>query len=118
MTTIVVQTRLPKALADQIDQRAKVAGITRAEVARALLEAALASSQPVLAESQSDPLLDRLADEVGSLSARFDALLDASGRAERAAHTAHAASRLHALMALPQHQQQPFVDKLAKALRP
>jgi Ribbon-helix-helix protein, copG family len=82
--TVPVQTRLDAALAKAIDARAKDAGITRAEVVRAMLEAALADPLPVTSTA-ADPLLDRIADEVGALIAKVDACLAASRNANAAA---------------------------------
>lgn len=112
MTTIVIQTRVDEAIAKLIDERVTATGSDRAKVVRSLVEAALAAPEPA-SGTATDSLLDRVADEVGALAARIDAVMDASRAAERHAFAAYAASRLHALMALPQHQQEPFVQKLA-----
>lgn len=106
MTTIVVQTRLAASLAKIIDQRATDANMTRAEVVRALLEEALAAPQPAPNAPATDPLLDRIADELGALAARVDAGMTAS-------RNAYAAARLAALMLLPADRQAAFVEKLA-----
>lgn len=118
MTTIVVQTRLAASLAQAIDQRAAKANMTRAEIVRALLEAALAAPQPAQAAPATDPLLDQIADAIGTIAARVDAILDASRKAERHAAAAHATARLGALMLLPQDKQAAFIEKLAQAPRP
>lgn len=110
MTTIPVQTRLDIALAKALDARAAETNTTRAEVVRAMLEAALAAPQPAQAPT-TDPLLDRIADELGALAARVDASLAAS-------RNAHAAAKLAALMLLPQDRQQAYVEKLGRAVQP
>jgi len=114
--TVPVQTRLDAALAKAIDARAKEAGTTRAEVVRAMLEAALAEPLPATA-SPTAPLLDNIADAIGIIAGRVDAILDATRKAEHHAAAAHATARLGALMMLPISQQQAFVDKLGKAVQ-
>ena len=109
--TIPVQTRLSHDIAKALDARAAQTGTTRAEVVRALLEAALAEPLPVEAARTTDPLLDRICDELGILIAKVDAGLIAS-------RSAHAAARLAALMLLPQERQAVFVEKLGKAVQP
>lgn len=109
--TIPVQTRLSPDLAKALDARAAEAGTTRADVVRTLLEAALAASQPAQTMPATDPLLDRICDELGALAARVDASLTAS-------RNAHAAAKLGALMMLPTDRQAAFVEKLAKAVQP
>lgn len=110
MTTIPVQTRLDIALAKALDARAAATGTTRAEVVRVMLEAALAAPQPVQVPP-TDPLLDRICDELGALAVRVDASLAAS-------RSAHAAAKLAALMLLPADRQAAFVEKLGKAVQP
>lgn len=107
--TTVVQTRIAPSLAAQIDTRAKKAGITRAELVRMMLEAALDAPQPARART-ADPLLGEIAEELGALIARVEAC-------EASAHNAHAAARLGALMLLPQERQQAFIDRLTQAAR-
>jgi antitoxin component of RelBE/YafQ-DinJ toxin-antitoxin module len=107
--TTVVQTRIAPKLATLLDSRAAEAGITRAELLRMMLEAALDAPQPVRAKA-TDPLLCEIAEELGALIARVDAC-------EANAHNAHAAARLGALMLLPQERQQAFIDKLQQATR-
>lgn len=116
MSTTVVQTRLSSGLVKAIDARVKNAGTTRAEVVRELLEAALAEPQPCAAApaQAADPLLDRIADELGALLANFDATLEASRSAAQHAAAAHAAAKLGVLMLLPTDRQQHYVEKLAK----
>ena len=115
--TVPVQTRLDAALAKAIDARAKEAGITRAEFVRAILEAALNEPQsaPI---TVADPLLDHIADALGAIAARVDAILDAGRNAEFHATAAHATARLGALMLLPIDKQQAFVEKLGKVVQP
>lgn len=108
--TIPVQTRLSHDLAKLLDDRAAASGTTRAEIVRALLEAALVAPQPVAAPA-IDPLLDRICDELGALAARVDASLAAS-------RNAHAAAKLAGLMLLPADRQAAFVEKLSKAVQP
>lgn len=109
--TIPVQTRLSHTLAKALDARAAQTGTTRADVVRTLLEAALADPLPVQAMPATDPLIDRICDELGILAAKVDAGLAAS-------RSAHAAARLAALMLLPQDRQAVFVEKLTKAMQP
>ncbi len=109
--TIPIQTRLSHDLAKALDALAAETGSTRAEVVRTLLEAALAEPLPVEAGPATDPLLDRICDELGILAAKVDAGLAAS-------RSAHAAARLAALMLLPQDRQAVFVEKLGKAVQP
>ena len=110
MATIPVLTRLDIALAHALDALAKEAGTSRADVVREMLEKALATSQTGTVTSTTDEALDRIADELGSLAARVDAGMAAS-------RNAYAASKLAALMLLPQDRQQMFVDKLGQAVR-
>ncbi|MDM7955925.1 hypothetical protein [Blastomonas sp.] len=107
--TTVIQTRIVPKLAMLLDSRAAEAGITRAEMVRIMLEAALDSPQPVRA-TVTDPLLGEIAVELGALIARVDAC-------ETSAHNAHATARLAALMLLPAERQQAFIDKLKQAIR-
>lgn len=113
MASVTVQTRLTPSLATIVDTRAKAAGITRAEVVRLLLEEALTG--PALAPA-TDPLRGQITAALGELLAKADAILKASRNADRYAQAAHATSRLHALMTLPQAQQDAFVAKLAEVL--
>lgn len=108
--TIPVQTRLDTELAKAIDARAAIAGSTRAEVVRGMIEAALANPQSD-AGTTTEPLLDRIADTLGALAAKVDASLAAS-------RNAHAAARLGALMMLPADKQAAFIEKLGKAAQP
>jgi len=114
MSTTVVQTRLSSGLVKALDKRAAEDGITRAELLRTLLEGALADPQPaaIAPIPAADPLLDRIADELGALLARIDVNLEASRSAARHAAAAHAAAKLGALMLLPADRQQPYVEKL------
>lgn len=105
-TTIHIQTRLALDLAKRLDQRATDAGVTRAELLRDLLEAALDDPQPG-SNVTTDPLLAEVADAVGALIAKVDAC-----RAD--ARQAHAAARLAGLMLLPADRQKVFADKLAQ----
>lgn len=107
MTTIPIQTRLSHTLAMALDARAKQAGTTRAEVVREMLETALAVAKPAQTP-ETDPLLNRICDELGAIAARVDASLAAS-------RGAHAAAKLAGLMLLPADQQAAFIEKLSKA---
>lgn len=114
MSTTVIQTRLSPALTNAIDARVKDAGTTRAEVVRELLEAALSTPQPVLPVPSTDPLLNRVADELGTVLAMIEATLEASRNGAQHAAAAHAAAKLGVLMLLPTDRQGTFVEKLAK----
>jgi len=104
--TTVVQTRIPPSLVKALDQRAAEAGITRAELLRTLLEAALDAPQHG-SNATADPLVAEIADAMGALIAKVDAC-----RVD--ARQAHAAARLAGLMMLPADKQQAFIDKLAQ----
>lgn len=108
--TIPVQTRLSHDLAKLLDERAAATGTTRAEVVRVMLETALAAPQPAQAPA-TDPLLDRICDELGALTVRVEASLAAS-------RSAHAAAKLAGLMLLPADRQAAFVEKLGRAVQP
>lgn len=108
--TIHVQTRLPLGLFTRLDQRAAQANVTRAELLRTLIEAALADDQPA-SNATTDPLLAEVADEVGALIARVDAC-------HLSARRAHAAATIAGLMLLPAERRQDFLDQLAKEVRP
>lgn len=114
--TTPVQTRLAPALVKALDQRAADQKLTRAEVMRLLLEAALDAPRPADAPT-TGTLLDHIADTLGELLAKADAGLDATRSAQRHAAAAHGAAKLGALMLLPMDKQQAFVEKLAEALR-
>lgn len=120
MSTTPVQTRLAASIVKLLDERARQANTTRAEIVRTLLEGALAEPQPaaVAPASAADPLLDRIADELGALLARIDANLEASRSAAHHAAAAHAAARLGALMQLPTDRQGAYIEKLATAVQP
>ena len=105
--TTVVQTRLSPSLVKALDARASEAGITRAELLRMLLEAALDEPQTAADMSATDPLVTQIADELGTLMAKVDACLTSS-------RNAHAAAKLAGLMLLPADRQQAFIDKLAQ----
>ena len=109
MSTTVVQTRIAHDLAKLLDSRAAAEGISRAELLRVTLEAALNGPQPVRAFA-ADPLLGEIAQELGALIARVEAC-------ENSARNAHAAAHLGALMLLPSERQQIFIDKLKQATR-
>jgi hypothetical protein len=108
--TIHVQTRLSPGLVTRLDQRAGQTGITRAELLRTLLEAALEDEQPVN-NITTDPLLAEIADEMGALIARVEAC-------HLSARRAHAAATIAGLMLLPAERRQDFLDQLAKEVRP
>lgn len=104
--TTVVQTRLAADLARRLDQRADIIGITRTELMRRMLEAALDTPQQAT-NATTAPLVAEIADAVGALIAKVDACrADARG--------AHAAARLTGLMLLPADRQQMFIDKLTQ----
>ncbi|MCV0382816.1 MAG: hypothetical protein K5799_05070 [Erythrobacter sp.] len=109
--TTVVQTRLSPSLVKTLDTRASEAGITRAELLRMLLEAALDEPQTSADAVATDPLVAQIADELGTLMAKVDACLTTS-------RNAHAAARLAGLMLLPADKQQAYIDKLTQAVRP
>jgi hypothetical protein len=109
--TTVIQARLAVSLAKRLDQRAEAAGITRAELLRSLLEAALDIPQSASTRPASDPLLGEIADALGTMLAKVDAC-------HTAARSAHAAARLAGLMLLPQDRQQIYINKLAAQVRP
>ena len=114
--TTPVQTRLAPALVKALDQRATDQKLTRSEVMRTLLEAALDAPRPTDMPA-TGTLLDRIADEMGTMLARIDATLEATRAAQRHAVAAHGAAKLGALMLLPTDKQAEFVEKLAEALR-
>jgi hypothetical protein len=118
MTTIPVQSRLAASIVKLLDERARQAKTTRAEIVRSLLESALADPQPAPSTPATDPLVGRIADELGTLLARIDANLEAGRDAARNAAAAHAAAKLGALMLLPVDRQQAFIDKLTRAVQP
>lgn len=109
--TIPIQTRLSHDLAKLLDARAAEAGTTRADVVRTALEAALAAPQSAPPMPTTDPLLDRICDELARIAVCVDASLAAS-------RNAHAAAKLGALMMLPTDRQTAFIEKLAKAVQP
>ncbi|MBR0552057.1 ribbon-helix-helix protein, CopG family [Stakelama marina] len=109
--TVPVQVRLDHSLVKAIDQRATSAKMSRADVLRELLAAALATPQPSV--PAIDPLMDRILDALARLAVKVDACSEASEHAAVNAFAAYATTRLHALKMLPQEQQRPFVEQLA-----
>lgn len=107
--TTVVQTRLAADLAQRLDQRADSAGITRTELMRQLLEAALDTPQPA-SNATTDPLIAEIADAMGAMMAKVDAC-------HASARRAHAAAKIAGLMLLPADRRQEFSDTLAQAVQ-
>lgn len=118
--TVPVQVRLDHSLVKTIDERATVTKMSRADIVRELLTAALATPQPT--SPTIDPLTDRILDALARLAVKIDACSEASEHAAINAFAAYATARLHALKVLPQEQQRPFVEQLTphvvKAVQP
>jgi putative heme iron utilization protein len=112
MTTTPIQVRLATTIVEAIDQRASAANITRAEALRALVEQALAGPQA----PAHDPLLDQIAEAVGTLLARSDTILEVGRSARNNARGAYVAAYRHALTALPAAERTTFAAKVAEKL--
>lgn len=107
--TVHVQTRLDHDLAKRLDQRAAMDKITRGELLRSLIEAALNASQPG-GNTTTDPLLAEIADAMGGMMAKVDAC-------HVSARRAHAAAKIAGLMLLPADRRQEFSETLAQAVQ-
>ena len=107
--TVHVQTRLDHDLAKRLDERAAKDNITRGELLRSLIEAALDTPQPG-SNATTDPLIAEIADALGALMAKVDAC-------HTSARRAHAAAKIAGLMLLPTELRQEFTDTLAQAVR-
>jgi len=120
--TVPIQVRLDHSLVKAIDARATSTKMTRGEVLRELLAAALAAPQPAKVVPVIDPVMDRILDALARLAVKVDACNDASEHAAVNAFAAYATTRLHALKMLPQDQQATFVGQLvpvvAKVVQP
>lgn len=107
--TVHVQTRLDHDLAKRLDERAAQDKITRGELLRSLIEAALDAPQPG-SNATTDPLLAEVADAMGALMAKVDAC-------HTSARRAHAAAKIAALMLLPADRRDEFIDTIERAVK-
>ena len=107
--TVHVQTRLDHDLAKRLDERAAQGSITRGELLRSLIEAALNAPKPG-SNATTDPLIAEIADAMGAMMAKVDAC-------HTSARRAHAAAKIAGLMLLPADRRQEFSDTLAQAVR-
>lgn len=112
MPATSIPIRVASDLVEAIDSLASAAGTSRAEALGTLVKAAL-DGPPVPAH---DPLLDQIAEAVGTLLARADAILEAGRSAKDYARAAYTAAYGHALAALPATERKAFVAKVAEKL--